>query len=285
MISYRKNTRIRGDIRLILASPTRGNFMGDDETARIARKGEPSSLRVPAGNFPATRWSVVLAAKDADSPEGAKALEELCRIYWHPAYFFLRRQGRSPEDAEDLTQGFFASILRRGSLATVEEARGRLRSFLLVALKRFAAGEYERAMMQKRGGGIPHVSIDAESAEQRYVAEPATHLTPELLFERQWAVTLLDNVLQGLRAEYARDGREGVFDALKERLSADGDPGSLASVAAALGMNEGAVKVALHRLRQRYRRILNEEIAHTVESPDEVQEEIRHLFHVFGAVA
>ncbi len=259
--------------------------MSAEDTTENDRSGTAPPSRVPAGNFPPTRWSVVLAAKDANSPEGEKALEELCRIYWHPAYCFLRRQGRSPEDAEDLTQGFFASILNRGSLATVEEAKGRLRSFLLVALKRFAAGEYERAMMQKRGGGVPHDSIDARTAEDRYVAEPATHLTPELLFERQWAVTLLDTVLKKLRAEYARDGRETVFDALKERLSADGDPESLASVAAAIGMNEGAVKVALHRLRLRYRRFLNEEIAKTVESPDEVQAEIMHLFKVFGAVA
>ncbi len=256
--------------------------MNGDETMKIEPGGTSRVSAMPRGLFPPTRWSVVLAAKDAASPEGAKALEELCRIYWHPAYFFLRRQGRSPEDAEDLTQGFFASILNRGSLATVEEARGRLRSFLLVALKRFAAGEYERAMMQKRGGGIPHVSIDAQTAEERYVAEPSTQLTPELLFERQWAVTLLDSVLKKLRAEYARDGRESVFDALKERLSADGDPASLGSVAAAIGMNEGAVKVALHRLRLRYRRILNEQIALTVGSPEEVQEEIMHLFTVFS---
>jgi DNA-directed RNA polymerase specialized sigma24 family protein len=259
--------------------------MSGDETTKSGRSSTARASAMPRGLFPPTRWSVVLAAKDAESPEGARALEELCRIYWHPAYFFLRRQGRSPEDAEDLTQGFFASILNRGSLATVEEAKGRLRSFLLVALKRFAAGEYERAMMQKRGGGVPHVSIDAQTAEERYVAEPATHLTPEVLFERQWAVTLLDTVLKKLRAEYARDGRETVFDALKERLSADGDPASLASVAAGIGMNEGAVKVALHRLRQRYRRILNEEIALTVDSPEEIQEELRHLFQVFGAAS
>jgi DNA-directed RNA polymerase specialized sigma24 family protein len=259
--------------------------MSDNDTGRSARGCDFATSRVPAGNFPPTRWSVVLAAKHASSPEGARALETLCRIYWHPAYFFLRRQGRSPQDAEDLTQGFFASILQRGSLATVEEAKGRLRSFLLVALKRFAAGEHERAMMQKRGGGIQHVSIDAQTAEERYVAEPVTHLTPELLFERQWAVTLLDTVLKKLRAEYARDGREVVFDALKDRLSADGDPATLGSVAGAIAMNEGAVKVALHRLRQRYRRVLNEEIAFTVDSPEEVQEEIVHLFKVFGAVA
>ena len=235
------------------------------------------------GAFPPTRWSVVLAARDADDPAAPKALGELCRIYWRPVYCFLRRQGNAMHDAEDLTQGFFASLLERKSLATVDEARGRLRSFLLVALKRFAASEHQRSMAQKRGAGAEHVTIHAQDAEDRYVAEPATHLTPESLVEKQWALTLLDTVLAKLRAEYAAAGREAIFDALKDRLSTDGPDGTLATIARALNMNEAAVKVAVFRLRQRYRRALHSEIELTVDSPEEVREEILHLFKIFGS--
>lgn len=242
-----------------------------------------SAAQAASGSmFPPTRWSMVLQVRNADDPAAEAALAELCRIYWRPVYLFLRRQGNQPTDAEDLTQGFFAMLLERESLAKVEEGKGRLRSFLLVALKRFAANQYERVRTQKRGGGYKLVPIDAREAEGHYIAEPATNLTPDLIFEKQWALTLLDTVLNKLRATYARDGRENVFEALQGRLSGDGDPESLAVVAAQLGMNEGAVKVAVHRLRQRYRKILQEEIALTVETPEEVGEEITHLFRVFG---
>jgi RNA polymerase sigma-70 factor (ECF subfamily) len=205
-------------------------------------------------------------------------------MYWRPVYSFLRRQGNSPQDAEDLTQGFFAMLLDQDAFATVDEARGRLRSFLLVVLKRFAANQYEREQTQKRGGRATHVPIDTEDAEDQYAAELATGLAPDLLFERQWAITLLDTVLAKLREDYAREGREEVFDALKDRFSADGDPALLASVAAQLGMKESAVKVAAHRMRARYRKLLRSQIALTVDSPHEVDEEILHLFQAVGNV-
>jgi RNA polymerase sigma-70 factor (ECF subfamily) len=224
---------------------------------------------------------VVFQARSADPASGA-AVAELCRMYWRPVYSFLRRQGNASHDAEDLTQGFFVMLLDQGSFATVDEAKGRLRSFLLVALKRFAANEYQRGRTQKRGGAVRHVPIDSGDAEDHYAAELATGLTADLLFEREWAITLLDTVLAKLREDYARDGREGVFDALKGRFSANDDPASLASVAEQLGMSESAVKVAAHRMRQRYRKLLRRQIALTLDSPREVDEEIMHLFRVFG---
>lgn len=253
--------------------------MNDDTIAVAPPVASPTQR---GGGFPATRWSVVLRARQQGEPHAAEALAELCKTYWKPVYAFLRRQGNSPHDAEDLTQGFFAMLLERDSLATVEETKGRLRSFFLVAVKRFAVNEHERASALKRGGGTVHVALDADEAEQACVFEPATGVTPELLFERQWALALLDMVLKKLRAEYAKDGRDRVFDALKDRLSADGDATTLAATAATLGMNEGAVKVAVFRMRQRYRRLLHEEIALTVDSPSEVNAEIMHLFKVFG---
>jgi DNA-directed RNA polymerase specialized sigma24 family protein len=233
------------------------------------------------GGFPATRWSVVLRARSTDPAAGA-ALAELCRMYWRPVYSFLRRQGNASHDAEDLTQGFFVMLLDRESFVTVDEAKGRLRSFLLVALKRFAANEYERERAQKRGGAVAHVPIDTGDAEEHYTAELATGLAPDSLFERQWAITLLETVMAKLREAYARDGREALFEALKGRFSADGDPALLAAVAQQLGMNVGAVKVAVHRMRGRYRKLLRSEIALTVDSPREVDEEIMHLFKAIG---
>lgn len=233
------------------------------------------------GGFPATRWSIVFRARSADPAAGA-ALAELCRMYWQPVYSFLRRQGNTSHDAEDLTQGFFAMLVDRDSFASVAEARGRLRSFLLVVLKRFAANDNQRERTQKRGGARTHVPIDTVGAEEHYTAELATSLAPDLLFEKQWAITLLDTVMAKLREAYARDGREAIFEALKGRFSADGDPALLATAAAQLGMSETAVKVALHRMRERYRNLLRSQIALTVDTPAEVDEEIMHLFKAIG---
>lgn len=232
------------------------------------------------GSFPATRWSVVYRTRSSD-PASRTALADLCRAYWPPVYSFLRRQGHSTHDAEDLTQGFFVMLLEQDLFATVDEAGGRLRSFLLVALKHFVANEHKYERRQKRGGGAEHVPLDLENAEECYMAELASGLSPDRLFERQWALTLLQTVMAKLREEYARNGREGIFDALKDRFSTDGDAASLAAVAGQLGMTEGAVKVAAHRMRQRYQGILRNQIALTVDSPREVNEEITHLFKIF----
>lgn len=225
----------------------------------------------------------MLRAKSNHSPEAMPALAELCSIYWRPVYAFLRRQGNSPHDAEDLTQGFFAALLERGSLASVEAAKGKLRSFLLVAVKRFAANQYEHDHALKRGGAQLPLSLDWLEAEERYRLEPATQESPDWLFERQWALALLDQVLEQLRKDYGRDGRETVFEALKNRITVDGDPDTFATVAEGLGMTAGALRVALCRLRQRYSQLLHEEIARTVESPSEVREEIAHLLRVFSS--
>ena len=249
-----------------------------DQAAAADEKIDATSM---GGGFPATRWSVVLRARSSDPAAGA-ALAELCRMYWRPVYSFLRRQGNTSHDAEDLTQGFFVMLLDREAFSEMDEARGRLRSFLLVALKRFAANEYQRERTQKRGGARTHLPIDTVGAEEQYAAELATGLAPDLLFEKQWAITLLDTVMAKLREAYARDGREAVFDALKGRFSADGDIALLASVAAQLGMKECAVKVAVHRMRERYRNLLRSQIAFTVDTPAEVDEEIMHLFKAIG---
>jgi RNA polymerase sigma-70 factor (ECF subfamily) len=253
--------------------------MSDDSTVELGGGRGPATRP----GFPATRWSVVFRAQGVEGPDSAQALAEICRLYWQPVYSFLRRQGNKPQDAEDLTQGFFLQFLERRSLSTVEESRGKLRSFVLVALKRYAANEYQRSMAGKRGGSVPHISIDREVAEQTYSAEPFTNLSPDLLFEKQWAITLLESVLEKLRAEYLDDGRERTFEALKDRISADASSVPLAKVGADLGMTEGAVKVAVFRLRQRYRRLLHEQIALTVDDPEDIREEILHLFKVFGS--
>jgi len=255
-----------------------------NQPAKDARDRFESAWAHRDGGFPSTRWSVVCQARSAD-PAAEVALAELCRMYWRPVYSYLRGQGHAPHDAEDLTQSFFVMLLDQKLFDAADQARGRLRSFLLIALKRFAANEYKRGRTQKRGGARTHVPIEIGDAEESYTKELATGLSPDLLFERQWALTTLNSVLAKLREDYVRDGREGVFDALRDRLSAVDDPASLASVAKRLGMSEGAVKVAVHRMRQRYRRILRNEIALTVDSPREVDDEIMHLYKIFGDTA
>jgi RNA polymerase sigma-70 factor (ECF subfamily) len=234
-----------------------------------------SQLPSNAGQFKTTRWSVVLAAR---LPDAAPALANICQNYWYPLYVFVRRQGYSPHDAQDLTQAFFSSLLEKNFLAEVERSKGRFRSFLLAALKHFLSNERERARAQKRGGGRPMISIDEQSAETRYRIEPADVLTPEKLFERRWALTLLEKVLADLRQEYARDGKNKLFEQLKDCLVDGKHSIPYAELAARAGSSEGAIKVAVHRLRRRYRELLRAEIARTVASADEVEDELRHLF-------
>jgi RNA polymerase sigma-70 factor (ECF subfamily) len=235
----------------------------------------------PRPAFVTTHWSVVLAARDENSSKSAQSLEALCRLYWPPLYAFVRRQGRSPHDAQDLTQEFFARLLEKEYLKSVAQEKGRFRTFLLVALKRFLANEWDHQHAQKRGGGSLIVPIDPELAESRFVAEPA-HLQPDQLFDRQWAVTLLGSTMARLRDEYVSTGRAKLFELLRSCLAKDESALPYAEIAARLGLTEAAVKMAVQRLRARYREILRAEIADTVASPDEVEEEIRHLFSAFG---
>lgn len=232
--------------------------------------------------FVTTHWSVVLGAGCNDSLRARSALETLYRAYWYPLYAFVRRLGRSPADAEDLVQAFFAQCLEKNYLAAADRTKGRFRSFLLVALKRFLANEWDKARARKRGGGHTPLSLDALTPEERYAREPADNLSPDKLFERRWALTLLENVLSRLREEQAAAGRLAVFDALKDCLIPGGHGIAYAELGATLGLSEGAVKVAAHRLRQRYRELLEEEIAHTVSSPGEIQAERQYLISVLS---
>lgn len=215
------------------------------------------------------------SAGGASSPEARRSLAVLCEDYWFPLYAFVRRTGHSAEDAQDLTQEFFVRLVDKHFLAAADSRKGRFRTFLITALKRFLANEYDRARAQKRGGGQRLVSL--ESLEARYRQEPADTLTPERIFEQQWALALLDQVLARLQTEMTTDSKAALFDALKGHLTGSQATG-YAATAARLGMTEGAVKVAAHRLRQRYRELLREEIAQTVTSLEEVDEEIRYLF-------
>jgi RNA polymerase sigma factor (sigma-70 family) len=209
-------------------------------------------------------------------------LDTLCRTYWYPLYAFIRKQGFSPPDAEDLTQAFFVHLLGNHGLAAVARAKGRFRSFLLASLKNFLANERDRLGAQKRGSGQIHVSIDTAAAETRYGIEPADPRTAERAFERHWAITLLDTVLDRLRAEYAAPDKAKLFTALKFTLTGESKTTAYIEIAAGLGMSEGAIKVAVHRLRQRYRELLRDEVAQTVASPGDVDEELRHIFVVLS---
>lgn len=230
------------------------------------------------GRFATTQWSLVLAAADRTSPRRQQALADLCGAYWYPLYAFARREGRPPAEAEDLTQEFFARLLEKSYLKGVEAERGRFRTFLLLCFKRFMANDHDRATAQKRGGPQPLASLDFSAAEARYQHEPAHVLTPERIFERRWALALLDQVLTRLGEEYQRAGKERLFDQLKFCLVADGQTASYAGTAANLGLSEGAVKVAAHRLRQRYGQLLTAEVARTLECPSDAADEIQQLF-------
>jgi RNA polymerase sigma-70 factor (ECF subfamily) len=210
-------------------------------------------------------------------------LETLCRNYWYPLYAFVRRQGSNAEDAQDSTQSFFAWLFERKQLRVADAARGKFRSFLLNRLKSFLADDRKKARAQKRGGGHAFFSLDADSAEERYFLEPATDLTPEKIFERRWALTLMEQTVARLRAEYADAGRLGLFERLKSFHSGEGQGDqSYADIAQQLGLTLSAVKSAVYRLRQRHRVLLREEVFRTVSTPAEVDEEIRHLIAVMG---
>ena len=232
--------------------------------------------------FPATQWTAVLAAGGTPSPESAAALERLCSSYWYPLYAFVRRSGYAPPDAEDLTQEFFARLLEHNWLAHADRHKGRFRSFLLMAMKRFLAKEWDKVKTLKRGGQVRFVPLQLDAAETRYIREPADTWTPEQVFEKQWALALLESVLSRLREDYARDGKGALFHTLEPCLIGSRETQPYAALGAELGMTEGAVKMAVCRLRERYRECLKAEIAHTVASAAEVNEELRHLLRVMA---
>lgn len=227
--------------------------------------------------FATTRWSLVLAARERATPSSQAALSELCQAYWYPLYAYVRRRGRPQEEAEDLTQGFFAAVLAKNTFGEADRQRGKFRAFIITAFKRFLAKEHARATAQKRGGGRPTLSFDMASGEDQYRREPEHDWTAERIFERRWALTLLDRVLDRLEAEHRERGREAIFEALQGVLSGEGLAESRAETARRLGMSLTAVKVAIHRLRRRYRDLLRDEVAQTLAEPEEVDEEIRAL--------
>jgi RNA polymerase sigma factor (sigma-70 family) len=229
--------------------------------------------------FRTTHWSVVLEAQ-GESPAAQQALEKLCRTYWRPIYSFVRRQGVRPEDAEDLTQGFFALLLERKDLNTVRKEKGRLRSYLLTSVKHYLINEQSRAMAIKRGEGQRLIPLDDFRQHERASFEPTDAASADHMYERHWAVAVLDQVLACLGDEYRAAGNMRLFDQLQKSLTDEPDRPSQANIAHELGMTENAVKQALHRLRVRYRELLREEIAHTVMVPEDIEDELRHLIVV-----
>jgi len=245
-------------------------------------ESDPSLAGTKAKWFGTTHWSVVVRAGDPSAPNADIALAKLCETYWYPLYVFTRRLGQSPEDSQDLVQGFFARLLEKNYLRQADQQKGKFRSFLLIAFKRYMANEWYRANRLKRGGGQNVLSLDQESTEHRYLAEPADHMTPDKAFERQWASTLLDQVMSQLEAEHIAAGKKILFGELKAALGG-GHRGSYAEIAMRLGTSEGAVKVAVHRIRHRYRELLRVEIANTVSTPEEIDDEIAYLFAALGS--
>ena len=244
----------------------------------MATSNSPTSSPGPGSRFAATRWTIVLAA--ADKSEGSRsrrALEELAQAYWFPLYAFVRRQGYAVHDAQDLTQEFFAQLIAKRSLAAADQARGRFRTFLLSSLKHFLANEWDKSTAQKRGGGRPTLALDALDAESRYTLEPVDAMTPDLVFDRRWALAVLDQVMARLQSEYVCNGHAALFASLRPALTGDHQSQPYADLAEHLDMTEGAVKVAAHRLRRRYREIMRDEIAQTVAGPEEIEDELRHL--------
>ncbi len=237
----------------------------------------PSDGPSPA-HFPTTRWTLVLQAGDPHAPLAQESLAELCGAYWYPLYAYIRRRGNGPELSKDLTQDFFARALEKGLLAEADPSRGRFRSFLRTVCTHFLANRHDWDHARKRGGGQTILPIDSVDAEGRYALELADNLTPERIFDRSWALTLLGRVLDQLGREYDSAGKAATFEVLRGMLSGDPEVDSYAAVAARLGTSEGAARVAAHRLRRRYGDLLRQEIAATVAEPTEVDDEIKYLF-------
>ena len=235
-----------------------------------------------AGQFATTHWSVVLAVGHDSSPSAQEALEQLCRVYWYPLYAFLRWQGHGVEEAQDLVQGFFLHLLRGDILRVAEPGRGRFRSFLLGTLKHFVSDEKGKATALKRGGDQQFISWDLAHAERLFQQEPVDESSPDRLFERHWALTLLERALEQLRAECLASGRRELFEQLQDFVTGESGPTSYAEAAARLGMSLSAVKSAIFRLRRRYHELVRKEVERTVSGPDEIEEELRHLLEIFS---
>jgi RNA polymerase sigma-70 factor (ECF subfamily) len=254
-----------------------GNVPADDQVTSLT--GVSGSAQGGAVAFATTHWSVVLEAQ-GESPGAQEALEKLCRTYWRPIFAFLRRQGIPPEEAEDITQGFFAELLERRSLSAVRKEKGRLRSFLLGGLKYFLANEERRVMAIKRGKGQRLIPLEEFRADDRIEMEPTDPVTAEMIYERRWALTVLERVLSRLKDEYVAADNAALFDSLKELLPDEPGSPSQAEIAARLGMTENAVRQAFYRFRQCYQSLLREESANTVATPGDIEDELRHLIAV-----
>ncbi len=233
--------------------------------------------------FHTTHWTIVLAAREKNGTVAREALASLCSTYWYPLYAFIRRQGSSPHEAEDLTQGFFFRFLERHALGHVQPAAGKFRSFLLACLKNFLANERERAHAQRRGNGRAAVSLDSTDAETRYSLDPADQRTPEAVFERRWAFAVLERTMTEVRREYVTGGKSEIFEAFQSFLPGGHGDASRGDLAAKRGVSVGAIDVAIHRLRQRFGVLLRQQVAQTVSSDAEVEEEIRYLISVIGS--
>jgi RNA polymerase sigma factor (sigma-70 family) len=236
----------------------------------------------PHSLFVTTRWSVVLNAKNKAAPGSKEALESLCQTYWYPIYAFVRGLGDSPPDAQDLTQEFFMRLLTKDFLRVVTPDKGRFRTFLRMALKRFVANEWDRAHAQKRGGGATHLSFDTDMAEERLGREQSRVLAPDQMYDRSWALTLLDEVTTRLENEYKSEGKTDLWHRLKPHLTAERASIAYPEIAAALGLSEGAARVAVHRFRKRFREIFRQTIADTVSSPKEVESEMRLVLEILS---
>jgi RNA polymerase sigma-70 factor (ECF subfamily) len=249
----------------------------------IHESDDPSGAS-PAGQplFVTTRWSVVLAARDHSSPDSDRALETLCRTYWYPLYAFVRGSGHSPHDAQDLTQSFFAVLLAKDYLQVVEREKGRFRTFLRMALKRYLINEWEKQRSLKRGGGQAVLAFDTALAERRFQNDAQVALGPEAIYDRDWAFTLLDQTISRLEQEYAGAGKAAEFQQLKPHLTAGRGEIPYGEIAAAGATTEGAARVAIHRLRKRFREVFRAVIADTVSTPAEAEEEIRHVLEILG---
>src|SRR4030042_1465670 len=244
--------------------------MPDKSRQNLARSNQP--------RFATTHWSVISAAGKSSSPEQKQALETLCQSYWFPLYAYLRRRGHDTHQAEDLTQAFFAHRLEKKDLGTADPKHGKFRSFLLVRLKYFLSDERDRVQAKKRGGGRNVLSLSIQNAEGQYALEPAIQLSPEMLFEKSWARTVLERTIGRLEAEMAEKNKQKLFDCLKVYLTTDKDVIPYQNMAAELEVTEGSVRVAVHRLRRRYRKLLRDEIAQTVGGEDQIDEEMECLF-------